>query len=181
MYCFPDVPYGRTSSAEVTGALVLEPKVGLFAGVQNYDVKQMYPSIMINERVSPDKARKLIPDILLTLRRMRRELKAKYEETKSTQDYILQYNYKVLANIFYGAYAMPYCRIYDNKFANFITAKGQRILRQIMEISEAMGHEVLYGDTDSVFVKIHAEDVDSLLSVINDSHISVRSRSGGIL
>ena len=152
---------------EIVGAYVKEPVVGLHVNVQNVDVMQMYPNIMINEKVSPDPKRCLIPNILRDLMTKRRELKARYKESKSTEDYIQQYNYKVLANVFYGAYANPYCRLFSEKFANYITSKGQKILKQIIELSDAMGYKVLYGDTDSIFVSIDKEKVDPFVSIIN--------------
>lgn len=154
---------------EVVGALVLEPKVGLHKGIQNYDVKQMYPSIMINERVSPDKKREIIPNILVGLKEKRAKLKAKYNETKAVEDYIAQYNYKVLANVFYGATGNVMCRMYDSKLANYITDKGQRILKSIKSLCEGLGYEVVYGDTDSVFVKVSGNNRSDLERLINSA------------
>ena len=162
----PTTPYGRTKP-DIVGAYVHEPIVGLHENVQNYDVRQMYPSIMINERVSPDPKRVLIPEILKGLMTKRAELKKRYTETKSNEDYITQYNYKVLANVFYGAYANPYCRIFSEKFANYITGKGQKILKEIIQLADDLGYKSLYGDTDSVFVSIPKEKVETMASIIN--------------
>ena len=86
---FPNRSFEKSQS--IVGAFVLEPKIGVYKGVQNFDVKQMYPSIMIHERISPDKKRVVIPNILVRLKEKRAELKARYNETKSKQDYVTQY------------------------------------------------------------------------------------------
>ena len=150
-----------------TGALVLEPKVGVHHSIQNYDVKQMYPSIMIHERLSPDKDRVIIPEILTKLKEMRAILKKRYTETNSKEDYITQYNYKVLANIFYGAYGNPSCRFYDQAIAQAVTNKGKHILGRIKTICEENDFQVIYGDTDSVFVVIDKKKVPLLEKLIN--------------
>lgn len=152
---------------EIVGAMVLDPKVGLHHGVQNFDVKQMYPSIMVNERVSPDADRVLIPNIINRLRKMRAEFKAAYEESKSLEDYIMQYNYKVLSNVFYGAFGNVACRLFDAELAGYITKKGRSILGDLKQFCEACKYPVLYGDTDSVFVKIEKSKVKEFEDLLN--------------
>jgi len=152
----------------IVGALVLEPKVGIYDGVQNFDVKQMYPNIMIYEQISPDKDRILIPNILKELKRLREELKARYNITKLKEDYLTQYAYKVLANVFYGAFGNSACRIYDRDLAQRITAKGRKILTSIKEICEVAGYAVLYGDTDSIFTQIPNDKVKIIEQLINE-------------
>ena len=95
------------------GARITEPKIGLHKSVQNYDVKQMYPSIIINEGISPDKDHIIVPNVLKELKKLRAVYKKKYQETNSKEDYITQYSYKVLANLVYGGYGNGYCRFYD--------------------------------------------------------------------
>ena len=154
-------------SKTITGALVVEPKVGMHKGVQNLDVKQMYPSIMINERISPDKKRCLIPNILVRLKERRAELKARYNETKSKQDYVTQYNYKVLANTIYGAFQNPSSRIYDRNLAQFITKKGQDIIKKTISVAADMGYDTIYSDTDSIFIQCTQEDAQDLCDIFN--------------
>lgn len=155
---------GRRVTAEAyTGAIVLEPMVGVHKGVQNYDVKQMYPSIMIHEKISPDKDKVLIPSILKELMELRAKYKEIYKQTKSPEDNMRQYATKVAANIIYGGYANPYCRIYDAKLAAKITECGRAITLKMKDYAEACGYAVVYGDTDSCYVQIHdqskAQDV----------------------
>lgn len=171
-----DRSYDKDES--IVGALVLEPKVGIHYGVQNYDVKQMYPSIMINERLSPDKDRVVVPNILLKLKKMRVELKKRYEQTKSKEDYITQYNYKVLANVFYGAFGNPACRIYSRDLAQAITMRGRKLLEKIKETVESFDYQVVYGDTDSSFVIIPKEKSPTMENIINRTIAPYEIESG---
>jgi|GEM_PF-6504241 len=151
----------------VEGAMVIQPQVGIYHGVQNYDVVQMYPNIMIHEQISPDKEKRLVPSILKDIMTQRKLLKEKYEQTKSLEDYITQYNYKVLANVFYGAFGNKSSRLFDAELANRVTAKGRRIIQQIKELVESMDLKMLYGDTDSSFVQVEKEVSESLRVLIN--------------
>jgi len=55
-------------------------------------------------------------------------------------------------NSFYGVLATPACRFYSSAVANAITHFGQWVLHWARDRVEALGHRVLYGDTDSLFV-----------------------------
>ena len=153
--------------SEVKGAMVLEPHIGLHKSIQNFDVKQMYPNIMIYERLSPDKDRMILPEILIKLKKMRVVLKKKYQETGATEDFIMQYNYKVLANLFYGAFGNPASRYYDGMIANAVTTKGRNLLQKIINLCEDNNFKVVYGDTDSVFVQVDKPKVKLLERLIN--------------
>jgi len=155
------------SDKSIQGALVLEPKPGIYDGVQNFDVKQMYPNIMINERISPDKDRLAVPNILIELKQLRQTLKEKYNTTQLKSDFLTQYGYKVLANVFYGAIGNPACRLYNHDFAQAITRKGRQILSNIKELCETAGYDVIYGDTDSIFTKIDKAQSAILTKIIN--------------
>jgi DNA polymerase II len=65
---------------------------------------------------------------------------------------------KLLMNSFYGVLATPRCRFYSPRTANSITGFGQQILHWTRESIEAGGRRVLYGDTDSIFVALHANE-----------------------
>ena len=149
------------------GALIMEPTVGRHVGVQNVDVKQMYPSIIINEKISPDKDRAVVPAVLKDLKKIRAGYKAAYDKSKSKEDYITQYSYKVLANLVYGGYGNESSRYYDLDLANAVTTKGRYLLQDLKRICEDSGFPVVYGDTDSAFVLIPQVKVDALVRMIN--------------
>ena len=153
----------------VKGAMVLEPQIGRYMGVQNFDVIQMYPNIIIYEEVSPDIERKVFPEIIEELKVFREKLKVEYKKTEKTEDWIRQYNAKVLANMLYGLFNNPYNRFWDVELAEKITSKGREILGKVVNVCEDSGHKALYGDTDSSFIKIDKKDVDIMAKKINQS------------
>src|SRR5690606_41982531 len=65
---------------------------------------------------------------------------------------------KILMNSFYGVLGTPACRFHNPALANAITGMGREILLWSKRWFEARGYEVLYGDTDSLFVLSGAED-----------------------
>jgi len=160
------------------GAFVLEPARGLHENVVCLDFASMYPSIMIAYNISPDtlngsddcfvapevghKFRKQ-PDgffkrILQMLIQRRREIKKKMKELDyDSPEYrllnIKQATLKVLTNSFYGYTGWNMARWYCRECAEATTAWGRHFIKTSARIAEEMGFRVLYGDTDSIFVK----------------------------
>jgi DNA polymerase-2 len=61
---------------------------------------------------------------------------------------------KILMNSFYGVLGASGCRFHDARLASSITMRGHDIIRRSRERIEALGHRVIYGDTDSLFVHL---------------------------
>src|SRR5262249_48189086 len=59
---------------------------------------------------------------------------------------------KILMNSFYGVLGTSACRFYNPALANSITGMGREILLWSKRWFEQAGFQVLYGDTDSLFV-----------------------------
>jgi DNA polymerase II len=55
----------------------------------------------------------------------------------------------------------PACRFYNPALANSITGTGRELLLWSKRWFEAAGFDVLYGDTDSLFVHSHTDDPDA--------------------
>ncbi|WP_020410420.1 DNA polymerase II [Hahella ganghwensis] len=69
---------------------------------------------------------------------------------------------KILMNSFYGVLGTPGCRFFDYRLPSSITLRGHQILNRTKALIEAEGHEVIYGDTDSVFVHLRqVKDLDN--------------------
>jgi DNA polymerase-2 len=62
------------------------------------------------------------------------------------------YAYKIVMNSFYGVLGTPGCRFAASQLAGAITTLGQRILFWTRDQVSSLGYEVIYGDTDSLFV-----------------------------
>ena len=65
---------------------------------------------------------------------------------------------KILMNSCYGVLGTSACRFHNPAIANAITGFGKALLLWSKAWFESSGYEVLYGDTDSLFVHAGAMD-----------------------
>ena len=77
---------------------------------------------------------------------------------KRAGDAVKSHAIKILMNSFYGVLGTPACRFYDPRLANAITGFGREILLWCRTRIEAAGLRVLYGDTDSLFVRVGSNE-----------------------
>lgn len=158
----------RDASPTAIGGYVLDSKPGIYSNVWVFDYQSLYPSIIRTFQIDPlgaavarrDPGRPavtapngvrflrgegILPEILEALMPRRLEAKRRGQQVESLA-------IKILMNSFYGVLASPRCRFYSTQVSNAITTFGQKILLWTKEQFEARGYEVIYGDTDSVFV-----------------------------
>ena len=76
----------------------------------------------------------------------------KREEAKRNKDIYLSQAVKILMNSFYGVMGTPGCRFYNPDLPTAVTGTGQWVLKTASTFLRDSGYEVIYGDTDSVFV-----------------------------
>lgn len=137
------------------GALVRMPVPGLHKHVVVFDFSSMYPSIIINKNVDVNGFNgAVLPYIERKLIDKRKEYKEKYKASRDKSYDIKQQVYKQLSNIMYGVFGMPYFRYYNPEKAELITRTGRELITEVGNFVEELGFEVIYGDTDSIFVKI---------------------------
>src|SRR5690606_20610807 len=84
------------------------------------------------------------------------DLMNKRAEAKLQENGPLSQAIKILMNSFYGVMGSTGCRFYHSELPEAITGTGQWVLRTSVEWLQKKGYEVLYGDTDSVFVALKA-------------------------
>ena len=116
----------------------------------------------------------IIPAIVKPLLDKRAETK-KQMKTAAKQEYkslhIKQYALKVLANSFYGCLGFRHFRLYKREVADAITYTARMIIKEVSRWFEEKGFEIIYGDTDSVFIsmgKHTIEDMEKLKNEINE-------------
>ncbi|NYT00756.1 MAG: DNA polymerase [Methanocellales archaeon] len=166
------------------GGFVLEPKKGLHENVVCLDFSAMYPSIMISFNISPDTVVKggdyyeapevghrfrkepegFFKKILKELVARRNGLKSALEGLeRSSSEYrlidIRQQAIKILTNAFYGYTGWSAARWYRKECAEATTAWGRYFIKESVKKAEEIGLEVIYGDTDSLFVKGRGENI----------------------
>jgi DNA polymerase-2 len=95
----------------------------------------------------------IIPELLTSLAAEREQAKGAGNSVKSNA-------IKILMNSFYGVLGASASRLFSPDVANAVTHFGQLIIRRAAECTEHTGHEVLYGDTDSLFVDTHEPDAE---------------------
>jgi len=175
------------------GGLVIKPVVGLHRDVCVIDFKSMYPSLMIKYNISPETVvsspveegfffeevglgvridvNGLFPEILRTLLRLRNEARERLSKIpKGSPEFRLldarQRIYKILANTVYGYMGWSLARWYSFEGASLVTYLGRRTISQAIEYASELGLKVIYGDTDSLFVKYDEAKVGRLLDRI---------------
>jgi len=160
------------------GGHVLEPRTGLHSNVWVFDFKSLYPSIIRTFNIDPLSyvAHPGASDDLIRvpggafrrspaiLPRMLDELFPRREAAKKAGDDVASGAIKILMNSFYGVLGTPACRFFNPALANSITGTGREMLLWSKRWFEAAGFDVLYGDTDSLFVHSHATDPEAAQS-----------------
>ncbi len=158
------------SERSAPGGYVMDSKPGLQDSVLVLDYKSLYPSIIRTFRVDPyariaagfvgdedrvpgydgasfHKHDHILPQIIENLWSARDQAK---REGKAA----LSQAIKIIMNSFYGVLGTTGCRLHDSRLSSSITRRGHDIIIQTVTLIEAAGYEVIYGDTDSVFVSL---------------------------
>ena len=165
-------PTVRSDDARVSrhqaGGDVFEPVVGIHENVWVFDFKSLYPSVIRTFNIDPlgyvedpapgDAVVRLSDDTAFRrgdaiLPAMLDELFPQREAAKRAGDAVASQAVKILMNSFYGVLGTPACRFHNVAVANAVTGMGRRLLRWSKRWFEERGFDVLYGDTDSLFVR----------------------------
>jgi DNA polymerase-2 len=174
------------------GGHVLESVTGLHRNVWIFDFKSLYPSIIRTLNIDP---LSYVPqprpedDVIHTaggafvrtpaiLPRMLDELFPRREAAKKAGDAVASNAIKILMNSFYGVLGAAACRFYNPALVNAITGTGRELLLWSKAWFEAAGFEVLYGDTDSLFVASRADDPDLARARGRDLAVALNAELG---
>ncbi|MCS7230300.1 MAG: DNA polymerase domain-containing protein [Candidatus Kryptonium sp.] len=129
---------------------------GIFENVVHADIESLYPSIMINFKISPKKDELgIFLQMLERLTKMRLEAKHKMKnattpDEKSKYDAI-QSAFKILINSFYGYLGYSKAIFNDYESADKVTMTGQKILKQLISEIVSKGGKVIEADTDGIY------------------------------
>jgi DNA polymerase-2 len=189
------------------GGAILGPRAGLYDNVWVFDFKSLYPSIIRTFNIDPlsfvaplevEKLEKEERDLLIKapngafftrrpaiLPEILERFFESRDEAKKRGDEVASYVYKIIMNSFYGVLGARRSRFASSLIAGAITSFGHHMLHWCEDYFARKGYEVLYGDTDSLFVlsglpqetpeEEHAEKSRELCSLINkdlDSYIT---------
>lgn len=152
------------SAGHAKGGFVFSRDPGFYEHVVVLDFKSLYPSIIRTFHIDPLSRLRADRDPLATpsgvafsrtehvLPEYIRALMEKREQAKQDGDPHLSQAIKILMNSFYGVMGTPGCRFYHPDLPGAVTGTGQWVLKTTRKYLEDNGYEVIYGDTDSVFV-----------------------------
>lgn len=87
----------------------------------------------------------ILPDLIENIWQAR-------DSAKKEKNAPLSHALKIIMNSFYGVMGTPGCRFFDARLPSSITLRGHEILMQTRRLLEKEGFNVIYGDTDSIFV-----------------------------
>ncbi len=151
------------------GGGIITPRAGLYENVLVFDFKSLYPSLMRTFNIDPLSrlapgshpapgafitapngerfAREpgIIPQILDRFFESR-------ERAKKEGNRAASFAFKIVMNSFYGVLGTDGCRFASSGLAGAVTTFGRHILYRTRDRVRALGYEVIYGDTDSLFV-----------------------------
>ena len=169
------------------GAVVIEPKPGVNFNVVVLDFSSLYPSIIKKWNLSYETVRcpheeckdNLIPEtnhwvckkklgltslVIGSLRDLRvRWYKVKAKDQSFPSELrrwysIVQRTLKVILNAAYGVFGAEHFVLYCPPVAEATTSIGRYAIKSTISKAQELGIEVVYGDTDSVFLRSPSEE-----------------------
>jgi DNA polymerase elongation subunit (family B) len=172
----------RRAAPPFKGAIVVEPTIGIHSDILAFDFSSLYPTIIISHNISPEtfncghpeckkknnvpelgyhfciKQKGFIPKHLEKLITERRKIKAQMKKLKKgTPEWKrfdnMQYARKVISNATYGYLGFFAARWYKRECGASTASFGRFYITQVIEMAKKAGFEVLYGDTDGVFLR----------------------------
>ncbi|MBA6225300.1 DNA polymerase II [Colwellia sp. MB02u-18] len=172
---------------ESPGGFVMDSTPGLYKNVLVLDFKSLYPSIIRSFNIDPmglieglkspetaiegfdgayfSREQHFLPDIITELWKER-------DIAKRDNNAALSQAIKIIMNSFYGVLGSNGCRFFDPRLSGSITKRSHSILKTTKSWIEAKGYQVIYGDTDSIFVHVgdhqSAEQSRALGKILQD-------------
>jgi DNA polymerase I len=164
------------------GAIVLEPVQGIHFGIVVMDFASLYPSVIMRNNLSYEtircphpecrgnkilssphwvctKRKGLTSTLIGSLRDLRVNVYSPLSKTPSLPENerrlydVVQRALKVFLNASYGVMGAESFSFYCPPLAESVTMLGRKILTDLIDEAKRLGIEVVYGDTDSVFLK----------------------------
>ncbi|MFB6126340.1 MAG: DNA-directed DNA polymerase [Halolamina sp.] len=196
---------GAHDAEEFEGGAVFDPISGVRENVTVLDLKSLYPMSMVTINASPETKvdpetydgetyrtpngihfRKepdgIIREMVTELLDGREEKKAARDEHDPGSERYEQYDrqqaaLKVIMNSLYGVFGWDRFRLYDKEMSSGVTATNREVIQFTETAANEAGHEVAYGDTDSVMLELggdvsKAEAIEESFEI--EDHINER-------
>lgn len=152
------------------GAVIFEPKKGLHLDVEVYDFASLYPTLIMTRNISYEtlncdhkecfdllgmgnickKKKGILPLMIENIRNERiNEWKHKTDDLSK----IVEQTLKVFIVGAFGVFGNKNFLFYKKEVAEMITKCGRNAIQCLKNFADDNGKDVMYGDTDSIFVK----------------------------
>ena len=169
----------RQSQGAYEGGFVYTPESGIHEDIAVFDFHSLYPTVMVAHNISPEVLNleeceerfepeefdfdfcqdqqgffpELIEGLVESRYKLKDKMKSLNEDTLEYESiYSRQQAQKILANSFYGYLGYNGARWYSKESAQATTFMGRQYIEDTIEKAEETGFEIIYGDTDSVFL-----------------------------
>ena len=180
------------------GAIVVQPPAGVFFNVLVLDFASLYPSIIKKWNLSyetvrcphPECRSNIIPETKHWVCRKRRGITSvitgllrdfrvkiykkaaknkNLPETERAWYSVVEKAMKVFINASYGVFGASTFPLYCPPAAESVTAIGRYAIKKTIEKARELGLEVLYGDTDSLFLHNPPQDkIEELIRFVEE-------------
>ncbi|MDN3651198.1 DNA polymerase II [Thalassotalea ponticola] len=175
------------------GGFVMDSVPGLYKNVLVLDFKSLYPSIIRTFKIDPmgmvegikdhlqnlddeviegfdgawfSRKKHFLPTIIERLWRER-------DKAKAQKNAPLSQAIKIIMNSFYGVLGSTGCRFFDPRLSGAITKRSHQLLNLTKQWIENQGYQVIYGDTDSIFVSIGEDKSDQQSQQIGQQMVTL--------
>jgi len=171
-----------TKGKKYVGALVIDPKPGIHFNVVVVDFASLYPSIMKEYNISYETVNcpheqcktNLVPNTSTWICRLKKGIISEFvgiirdirvnvfkklskdksiEQSKREFYNVIQGALKVFINAIYGVTGSETFQFYYLPSAEAVTIYGRYIIEQAIKKAEKLNLKIIYGDTDSLFIK----------------------------
>lgn len=172
--------YGEAPDSDYEGAFVFEPYYGVADNVVGIDLASLYPYTMAMLNASPDTRladdedaenvaeapngarfdldqQGLFSSLVNDAISLKTEYKEQLQNAETSEERDKWENKygvaKTITNSLYGVAGWERFFLYDEAVAEAVTLMGQHVIKATESYVEERGYDVLYGDTDSVYIK----------------------------
>ncbi len=173
------------------GGKVYDPTPGRHEALGVLDLSKIYPTVMYDANVSyetlvreenssrglelPNGSRfeqgelGLLPRVVENMFEMRVYYEEKMAEADTHEEYERWYNkrqsVKISTNSLYGVMTNGAFPLFSREIAETITYMARQCLKKCAKVSREFGYNIIYGDTDSVFLDFGTNDMDEVVEL----------------
>ena len=191
----------RRQGERIQGAFVFEPTPNLYKDVVVFDFRSLYPTIISAHNIGPEgfqcncckdqervpernqywfcqRIPSFLPSVLEHIILRRSDVKRLIKEQKKSKGSTnaldaRSFALKILANSFYGYLGFYAARWYCLECAASTTAYARNYIKETIQKAEKKGFKVIYADTDSCFLILGDNHLDTALEFMNEINFNL--------